>query len=139
MLTLAGRAADIVGISAVGGDHTGFTDFDSALGGSASRIEEQLAWVERGAGRRFDDLVIGVFAHHLQVVDDVPGSASALAAEWETTPDQVLASPHVLLGDTSQIIETLQERRERFRISYIVFLGADLANAEPIVSALAGT
>jgi hypothetical protein len=51
----------------------------------------------------------------------------------------VLASPHVLLGDTSRIIETLQERRERFGISYVVFLGADLEQAERIVSGLAGS
>jgi probable F420-dependent oxidoreductase len=138
MLSLAGRVADIVGISAVGGGHTGFSDFANALGGSASRIEEQLAWVENGAGKRFDDLIISVFAHHLEVVDDVSGSAAALASVWGTTPDKVLDSPHVLLGHTSQIIETLHERRERFGISYVVFLGADLDHAEPIVSALAG-
>jgi probable F420-dependent oxidoreductase len=139
MLSLAGRFADIVGISAVGGGHTGFSDFDHALGESASRIEEQLAWVKEGAGNRFDEIVISVYAHHLQVVGDVDVAASDLAAEWGTTPDQVLASPHVLLGDTRRIIETLQERRGRFGISYVVFLGADLEQAESIVSGLAGS
>jgi hypothetical protein len=62
-----------------------------------------------------------------------------LAATWGTTPEQVLASPHVLLGATGGIIELIQERRERHGISYVVFLGADLGDAEPVVSTLAGT
>jgi probable F420-dependent oxidoreductase len=139
MLTLAGRVADMVGISAVGGANSGLADFGPALGGSASRIEEQLEWVKAGAGRRFDDVVISVYAHHLQVGDDIEGIADELAATWNTTPEQVLDSPHVLLGATGEIIETLQERRERHGISYVVFLGADLADAEPVVSTLAGT
>lgn len=139
MLTLAGRIADIVSLSAVGGTNTGFADFGGALSGSGSRIEEQLQWVKDGAGERFDDVVISVYAHHLQVGDDVEGAANELASTWGATPEQVLASPHVLLGATGEIIEILQERRDRYRISYVVLLGADLEAAEPIVSALAGT
>ena len=67
------------------------------------------------------------------------GKRTSWRASWGSTPEQVLASPHVLLGAPGQIIETLQERRERYRISYVVFLGADLEAAEPVVSALAGT
>jgi probable F420-dependent oxidoreductase len=139
MLTLAGRVADMVGISAVGGANTGLADFGGALGGSGSRIEEQLDWVKTGAGQRFDDVVISVYAHHLRVGDDIEGAADELAATWGTTPEQVLASPHVLLGATGGIIELIQERRERHGISYVVFLGADLGDAEPVVSTLAGT
>jgi probable F420-dependent oxidoreductase len=139
MLTLAGRVADMVSISAVGGANTGFADFDRALGGSGSRIEEQLDWVKAGAGQRFDDVVISVYAHHLQLGDDIERAADELAATWGTTPEQILASPHVLLGATGEIIETLQERRERYGISYVVFQGTDLGDAEPVVSALAGT
>lgn len=139
MLTLAGRVADIVGISAVGGADTGLAEFGRALSGSGSRIEEQLDWVKTGAGTRFDDVVISVYAHHLQVGDDGEEVADELAATWQTTPAQVLASPHVLIGATAEIVEVLQERRERFGISYVVFLGADLEDAEPIVSTLSGT
>lgn len=139
MLTLAGRVGDIVGISAVGGAVSGFSEFGHALGGSASRIEEQLKWVREGAQDRFDDVVISVYAHHVEVTNDTEGLAEELASSWGTTPAQVLASPHVLLGPTERIIETLQERRERLGISYVVFLGADLESAGPIVESLAGT
>lgn len=139
MLTLAGRVADIVGISPVGGANTGLADFGHALGGSGMRIEEQLGWVRAGAGERFEDVVISVSAHHLRKGEDIAEAADELAATWGTTPEHVLASPHVLLGSTGEIIETLQERRQRYGISYVVFLGADVGDVEPIVSTLAGT
>lgn len=94
---------------------------------------------EGGRRDRFDDVVISVYAHHLEVTSDAEASVEGLASSWGTTTEQVLASPHVLLGPTARIIETLQERRERFGISHVVFLGADLENAEPIVKALAGS
>ncbi|MGH8958248.1 MAG: hypothetical protein ACRDVK_06200 [Acidimicrobiia bacterium] len=42
-------------------------------------------------------------------------------------------------GSVAQIVESLEERRERYDISYVIFLGTDLEAAEPIVSRLAGT
>ena len=139
MLTVAGSVADIVGISPVGGANTGLADFGEALGGSGTRIEEQLGWVRAGAGERFEDVVISVSAHHLRKGEHPDEAAGELAATWGTTPEKVLASPHVLLGSTGEIIETLQERRERYGISYVVFLGADVGDVESIVSTLAGT
>ena len=137
MLTLAGREASIVGISPLGRVASGFEHFDPAMGSSATRIDEQLTWIREGAGLRFDDLELSVMAHHLQVTDDVDATAAQLASEWDSTPELVLASPHVFIGPTGRIIETLQERRERYGISYVVFASANLAAVESIVNKLA--
>lgn len=78
-------------------------------------------------------------AHHVQVTDDADATAAELASEWDSTPELVLASPHVFIGPTGRIVETLQQRRERYGISYVVFGSAQLEAVEPIVIELAGT
>lgn len=139
MLTLAGREADIVGISPLGRIASGFEHFEPAMGSSASRIDEQLDWIRAGAGPRFDEIELSVMAHHVQLTDDLDAIAADLASEWSSTPELVVGSPHVFVGSTRRITETLQERRERYGISYVVFGSADLEAVEPIVGELAGT
>jgi probable F420-dependent oxidoreductase len=136
MLTFAGREADIVGISPLRPVASSFDHFGPSLATSGHRIEQQLEWIREGAGARFDGIEISVMAHHLEITDDVEGRATDLAASWGSTAGNVLASPHVYLGSVEQIVETLQERRERYGISYVVFLGSDLEQAEPIISRL---
>lgn len=138
MLTLAGREADIVGISPLRPVASSFDHFDPSLGDSGTRVEQQLRWIREGAGARIDGIEISVMAHHLEISDDVEGRAAELAASWGSTPGQILESPHVYLGSVPQIVETLLERRERYGISYVVFLGADLELVGPIVGRLAG-
>jgi probable F420-dependent oxidoreductase len=139
MLTLAGREADIVGISPLGRVASGFEHFQPAMGSSVTRIDEQLAWIREGAGPRFDEIELSVMAHHLETSDDLHATAADLASEWGSTPELVLGSPHVLIGPIGRIIEALQERRERYGISYVVFGSADLESVKPIVEKLART
>ena len=137
MLTLAGRVADMVGISPVGGTDSSLDDFDEALGRSGSRIDQQLEWVRAGTGDR--DLVLSLAANHIEATDDPEMRAAELAGEWGITPDRVLASPHVLLGAPGRIIETLEERRERYGVSYWVLPAARFDIVETVVTTLAGT
>lgn len=53
--------------------------------------------------------------------------------------EDLLASPHILAGPVSHIVETLQERRERFGISYICVMNPFLETFAPVVAQLAGT
>jgi hypothetical protein len=53
-------------------------------------------------------------------------------------PGLLEKSPAVLAGSVGQCVEALQERRERFGISY-VNLGGDVEAVAPIVARLAGT
>ena len=139
MLTIAGREAGIVGISPLRGNATGFDHFAPTMATSGGRIEEQLSWISQAAGNRFEDLELSVLAHHLEVTDDIAATAEARAAAWDASPQQVLPSPHVFLGRPEEMIETLQVRRERYGISYVVFPAAEFEVVEQIVSKLAGT
>ncbi|MFN2486321.1 MAG: TIGR03621 family F420-dependent LLM class oxidoreductase [Acidimicrobiia bacterium] len=137
MLTFAGTAVDIIGISPLRPVASSFDHFGPSLATSGQRIGQQLEWIKEGAGARFDEIELSVMAHHLEITDDPEGRATDLAAAWGSTVADVLGSPHVFLGSVGRSIETLEERRENFGISYVVFLGADLELVEPIVSHLA--
>jgi hypothetical protein len=119
-------------------DSTTLHDLGPAIATSGRRIEEQLEWIRDAAGPRFDDLELNVVIHHLQVTSDRDGVLGRLSREWGSTPDSILSSPHVLIGDRHQIVDTLLDRRERFGLSYVMFLSADLDHMAPIVRELAG-
>jgi hypothetical protein len=55
------------------------------------------------------------------------------------SPDEVLQSPHAVIGSADQIADALQERREKFGFSYIVFSGDGFEALAPVVKKLAGT
>ena len=54
-------------------------------------------------------------------------------------PEDILASPHVLVGSVERIVETLQERREQLGVSYITVSGGFIDDFAPVVARLAGT
>lgn len=138
MLSIGARKADIVGISPLRAESRTLDDVDTAIATSGRRIEEQLGWIKDAARSRFDHLELNVVIHHLQVTSDPDGVLSRLSREWGSTPDAILSSPHVLIGDHHQIVDTLLDRRERFGLSYVVFLSADLDLVAPIVRELTG-
>lgn len=72
----------------------------------------------------------------LEITDDLYAVAARRGEQWDATTDQIHQSPHVLIGSVDRIVETLLERRERYGISYVVFLGGDLEAVEPIVAHL---
>lgn len=139
MLVIAGREADIVGISPLTCVVSGFERFGPAMATSGERIEKQLEWIRQGAGSRFEELELSVMAHHLEITDDVYAVVARRAKEWDATTEQILQSPHILMGSVDRIVDTLLQRRERYGISYVMFVGADLDAVEPIVAHLGGS
>ncbi len=139
MLHIAGREADIVGIAPLRPGSTGFDQFGPAMSTSGDRIDAQLGWIREAAGERFDEIELSVMAHHVETSSDIDETAAKLASATDATPTQVLDSPHMLLGPPERITETLLVNRERFGISYIVFLGNDFEAIKPVVENLAGS
>ena len=137
MLTLAGRHADIVGINPT--MPNGAADADAAATGTAEETDRKLAWVKEAAGDRYDDLEINLLVLGCFVTDDRVALAEQFAPLFGLTTEALLGFPHVLVGTTDQIIETLQERRERWDASYIVVQADALEAMAPVVAALAGT
>lgn len=138
LLRLAGREADIVGITLTYGQ-TGFDTFGAAIATSGDRIADQLSWVREGAGDRFPQLELSVMVHDLVATADADSAVETIAGRSGATKSQVLDSPHLLVGPTERMVDTLVERRERLGLSYVVFRGAHLVDASPVVKQLAGT
>jgi hypothetical protein len=55
------------------------------------------------------------------------------------SPDQILASPRFLIGTIEQIVADLQERSERYDITYLTVFGEYVATFSPVVTRLAST
>jgi len=137
VLRIAGREADIVGInpSLRAGEVTAETGRDAAEESYLQKVE----WVREGAGDRFDDIELHVLVFVCIVTDDRDAMFEAMAPGFGLTPDAAAHVPLALVGTESQIIETLQERREKYGISYVTVQGDAVDTLAPIVAKLAGT
>ncbi len=142
ILSLAARVADIVGVHCRLG--SGVQDAESVVDLAAHRVAEKVRWVREAAaaaGRCTDDLELQFSVYHCQVTS--PGGApaparSSFAALIESVPELLADSPAVLVGDVARCVDLLQERRERFGLSYLN-LGGDLDAVAPLVARLSGS
>ncbi len=136
ILTLAAREADVIGLNI--DLRSGRIDATAGPTATADATEEKLGWIREAAGDRFEDIELQVRVHLAAVTDDIASLAEAMAPAFGLTPDQAMHSPHALAGSVDQIVETLEERRAVFGISYIG-LSADVINElAPVVARLAG-
>jgi hypothetical protein len=109
MLRLAAREADIIGVMG---------DDESAV--------ERLGIVRAAAGERFSEIEFNTLYLRVQV-DGQPESSTQFAH---------LAG---LSGSRSEIVEYLQQRREKLGVSYVVVIGTAIDAFAPVVAELAGT
>jgi probable F420-dependent oxidoreductase len=145
LLSLAAREADIVAIN-----------FRTTPEGAADQTditgeatERKVGWVREAAGDRFADLELAIFAFMVSVTDADPkqaveGLMQRLPAAARLDADAALAAPPILVGSPDRIAETLEARRERFGISYIVIRDhtgdGSMADAfAPVVARLGGS
>lgn len=143
ILTLAGQEANIVGL-APKATSDGKLDFATS---AADALIEKVNWVREAAGTRFGDLELHIQIINVVITDNRRrgaeaaakqlAGASAIGINVNLSAEQILDFPQVLVGNIDQIVETLQERRERFGISYITVFG-DIDSFSPIVARLAG-
>jgi hypothetical protein len=106
---------------------------------TAAVTDQKLAWVKEAAGDRYADLELNTLVVACAHTDDRDGTAEGIAALFGAPADEVLASPHVLVGDTPQLVEAVQERRERWDLSYFVLQGEESMEAmAPVVAELRG-
>jgi probable F420-dependent oxidoreductase len=129
MLRLAGREADIVGISLKLPEGSRDELRREIASVTAERLDARVGWA-REAGR---DPELNVVVFHLEVTGRVREAAARLGE-----PAAVMATPHYLVGTVDGICEELEERRRRWGISYIVISQDDLVAAAPVIERLAG-
>ena len=130
MTRFAARSADIIGLVPRSLPDGGL----DPAGFAAEAMDQRIRWLEdevSAAGRRDGgpERSVLVFA----VGDGVQGvpELAALPAE------ELDLSPHVLLGGTTQMVEALHQRAERWGLTYTVCFDRDLDTFAPVVSALA--
>jgi probable F420-dependent oxidoreductase len=142
MLGLAARVAGIVGIHARLSEPS--MGADAAADLAEDRVMEKIGWVRAAAteaGRSPEDLELQFTVYHCQVADSHragQASLSAFAATLGADPVLAARSPAVLVGSVATCVEALQERRERFGLSYLKLAGRP-EEVAPIVARLAGT
>ena len=137
VLSLAAREADIVGVNF--NLAPGAVDQQVMATGDATATEEKIRWIREAAGARFEDIELNVTVFVAMVTDDQKGMAERVSGGFGMPPQEVLDSPHALIGSVDQIVDALQERRDRFGFSYIVLSGDRFEPLAPVVQKLAGT
>ncbi len=137
ILTLAARKADIVGINPK--IASGAIDGDVAQNGAADRTDEKIRWVKDAAGDRYADLELNMLVFAVVVTDDARGTAEMMAPMFGLDPDEVADYPLAWIGTEDEIVASLQARRERWDVSYLVVQADAMEAAAPIVARLAGT
>ena len=70
------------------------------------------------------------------VADDASDRIDAMAARFRTEPDQLAATPFVLIGSVAQVVDELERLRERIGVNHVVVREAE--GFAPVVDALRG-
>jgi probable F420-dependent oxidoreductase len=137
MLGFAAREADIISLNF--DMSPGTVNADVVVTGTAELTAGKIDIIREAAGPRFDDIELSVTVFMAALSDDREQLAEMVAGSFGQPPELVLESPHFLVGTADQIAEQLQERRERYGFSYVVFAGGSHEAMLPVVAKLAGT
>jgi probable F420-dependent oxidoreductase len=136
LLSFAAREADIIGIAP--------SISAKQLGDRAPRqsveaaVDEQVEWIRTAAGDRDHHLELNMVAFPLAVTDDAAGAAARIAPAVRLSPAEVLRSPHIWIGTTDEIAESLERHRERWGISYWAVPANAIDRVAPVIEQLAG-
>jgi probable F420-dependent oxidoreductase len=135
LLALAGTTAASAGIAPRARPDGTLDAADISPAAAAAKVDRLRA----AAGDRFDRLELNVLALVVEIVDDRRRRAEELSGRYGLTSDELLASPHVLLGTASEVVDDLLARRERLGVSYVTVPEPALEAFAPVVARLAGT
>jgi probable F420-dependent oxidoreductase len=143
LLRLAGRCADIVGISAM--VDQGKVTPETARNVAPERVREKIGWVREGAeraGRDPDTIELSTLTFVCAITDDPKPLREALAGNTGMSLEQVADCPLFLAGSGGEICDRLGRQREETGISYVVIQGGDFdlveRFAEGVVAPLSG-
>lgn len=137
ILRFAGREADIVSISpGLAARRFGQYPASTTVENNADR---QVGWVREGAGDRFDDVELSAVIMPARITDRPTDVAAQICDNFGLTADELLRSPHILLGSVDEMCDLLRARRERWGISNWVVPWRQAEAFAPVVSRLTGT
>jgi probable F420-dependent oxidoreductase len=133
MLAFAARNAEIVGIDprALPEGRPDSTDV------TAEAIDRKVGWIRKAAGDRLDQLEISILVWQVDP-DFHTRTGPPPPRRHGISEEELPRSPHFLVGDTEEMVESLLARRERWGISYICLPASALQVCAPVIARLAG-
>lgn len=140
MLAVAARHADIVGITA--NLRAGEVGTDAIADSMPTAYDEKLTTVRAAAGERLPELELSSLTMSTAVTDDRSGTLAFFSQLFGAPVEDVAETPALLAGSVSEIVETLEARRERWGFNYVVVQHAPdqgMDRFAEVISALAGT
>ena len=138
VLRLAARTADVVSVN--------FDVSEGRVGPRATRsaaadaTDEKVGWVRDAAAGRPTQPELHLVAYWTAVTERPEEAAAARIAALglPATPEQLLASPHCLIGPRAALVERLLALRERWGFSYVTVYDSDAGALAPVVAELTG-
>ena len=140
MLGLAAEHADIVGITA--NLRAGEVGADAIADSMPDAYDRKLGRVREVAGDRADALEISSLSMNTTITDDRDGALEFFSQMFGAPKEVVAQTPALIAGSVPEIVETLQERRERWGFNYVVVQHNGSQGMEhfgEVIAALAGT
>jgi probable F420-dependent oxidoreductase len=137
LLSVAARDADIVGFTGItfrrGAREVDVSDCRATV------VDERVRLVRETVGEHYERLELNALVQRVVVTTDRRQAAAALTGAFSRlTPDEILASPYVLVGTVDQMIADLHARRERWGFSYVMTHEPFMDALAPVVARLAG-
>jgi probable F420-dependent oxidoreductase len=109
LLTVAAQQANIIGLTG-GGVETDDTD----------PLADRISFVRKAAGERFDDLELNISIIAMPTDDSgVPDLTQARRSLAKLSEEEMLRTPTVLSGSTSDIVDTIRHYRDHYGVTYI--------------------
>ncbi len=136
VLEMAARQADIVCLNR--DNSAGKVVKEGNQSSTAGATLEKVGWIRDAAGDRFDDLVLEVGAYYMSVTENANEAIDLWARRLGMGPEDVSGNPHVLIGTVDALCDQLEERRERFGLSYLTIRDIDMDRFAPVVERLHG-
>jgi hypothetical protein len=116
----------------------GVWDSEASATGTAEATAGKMKWLREIAGERFQNIELSVPVFVAKVTDQPLTAAAGLAPRYGLTADQVLNSPHFLIGSIDGIVEEIERRRTEYGFSYFIFGGETHLALAPVVARLTG-
>ena len=146
MLSFAAREADIVGVTSKA-TAAGAVDLGDR---TWSAFDQKVGWIRAVAGERLNSIELNTLVQQVVVTGDRRQAAEQILADYASWPPDLVVNvpsdaadlldvPYCLIGTVAHIVEQLQERRERYGISYITVHGRFAETLAPVVERLGGT
>jgi len=139
VLSIAGREANIVSYNF--DNSSGKIGPSGAQTSTAEMTAQKVAWVKAGAesvGRKMSDLEFEIGAYFTVVTPDPDTVNANFAKTFGITTEDMQVHPHAYIGTVDQICDIIQERREKYGISYFTVSEGNLDAFAPVVSRLTG-